>query len=85
VALDLAGQGECVVLTRELQRDQGVRAGFTVERVIELPSGDGHGQRIGLQSVDDGRKETFTADAAGVAGAQVRAGLGLDDDVGHGA
>ena len=36
VALDLTGQGQCVLLAFDLQRDQRVGAGLAVQRVVEL-------------------------------------------------
>ena len=54
VALDLAGERECVLLALELQRDQRVGAGLAVERVVEVVGGDVHRERLGVQPVDDG-------------------------------
>jgi hypothetical protein len=82
VALDLAGERE-VLVTVDLEVDQGVRPGLAGEDVAELAGGHGDGDGITTEAVHDGGHEALTTDATGRPGSEIGARSGFELDVCH--
>ncbi len=77
ITLDLASDGEDLVLTLDLDADQGVEAGLRVEHRIERLVIDRDRQRIETAAVDDCRNQPGTAQTARGARASLRSRLGV--------